>query len=132
MLCTPACQGMATLCSVCSLCPCPWVGHAIRAWAQGAQSPSQPFQPCLLRSAAVSALLPLLPGAERSHKVWECPWKYCGECQHQYEDFILGIRENFSVESDAQPCHRLLRAVLEPPSLEGFKNHVDVAVGDMG
>jgi len=30
-----------------------------------------------------------------------------------------------------RPWPRLPRAVVESPSLEGFKNHVDVALGDM-
>jgi len=40
----------------------------------------------------------------------------------------LDIREKFFTE---RCWTRLLRAVVESASLEGFKNHVDVALGDV-
>jgi len=46
--------------------------------------------------------------------------------------FRLGIRKNFFPERAVRPWTRLPRAVGESPSLEGFKNRVDVALGDMG
>lgn len=42
--------------------------------------------------------------------------------------FRLDIGENFYTEMD---WHRLPRAVVNLPSLEGFKSHVDEALGDM-
>jgi len=43
----------------------------------------------------------------------------------------LDIGNNFFTERVVRPWPRLPRAVVESPSLEGFKNHVDVAPGDM-
>lgn len=43
----------------------------------------------------------------------------------------MDIGENFLTERAVQPWHRLPRAVVESPSLEGFKNHADVALGDV-
>ena len=45
--------------------------------------------------------------------------------------FRLNIRNNFFTERAVRRWTRLPRAVVESPSLEGFKNHVDVALGDM-
>jgi len=42
--------------------------------------------------------------------------------------FRLDIRKNFFAERVVRDW---TRAVVESPSLEGFKNHVDVALGDM-
>lgn len=46
--------------------------------------------------------------------------------------FGLDIREISSLTRVVSPWHRLLRAVLESPSLQGFKSHVNVAPGDIG
>jgi len=45
--------------------------------------------------------------------------------------FRLEIRKNVFTGRVVRPCPRLPRAVGESPSLEGFKNRVDVALGDM-
>jgi len=45
--------------------------------------------------------------------------------------FRLDIKENFFTERVVKHWTRLPRAVVESPFLEGFKNHVDVAIGDM-
>jgi len=45
--------------------------------------------------------------------------------------FRLDIGKNFFTERAVRPWTRLPRAVGESPSLEGFKNRVDVALGDM-
>ena len=42
--------------------------------------------------------------------------------------FRLDIRRNFFPERAVRSWTRLPRAVVESPSLEGFKNHVDVAL----
>lgn len=43
----------------------------------------------------------------------------------------LDIRKNFFTEKLVQPWNRLPRAGMEPPSLEGFKSRVDVALRDV-
>jgi len=45
--------------------------------------------------------------------------------------FRLDIRKNFFDERVVRPWPRLPGAVGESPSLEGFQNRVDVALGDM-
>jgi len=43
----------------------------------------------------------------------------------------LDIRKNFFTARVVRHWTRLPRAVMESPSLEGFKNRVAVALGDM-
>jgi len=45
--------------------------------------------------------------------------------------FRLDSGENFFPKRVVRGWPRLPRAVGQSPSLEGFKNHVDVALGDM-
>ena len=45
--------------------------------------------------------------------------------------FSLDIRKKFFTKWVVQPRQRLHRAVVESPSLEGFKRYIDVALGDM-
>jgi len=45
--------------------------------------------------------------------------------------FRLEIRKNFFTGRVVRHWTRLLRAVVESPSLEGLKDRVDVALGDM-
>jgi len=47
------------------------------------------------------------------------------------ERFRLGIGKNFFTERVVRRWTRLPRAVVGSPSLEGFKNRMDVALQDM-
>jgi len=45
--------------------------------------------------------------------------------------FRLDIRKNFFTEKAVRYCNRLPREVVQAPSLEAFKKHIDVALQDM-
>ncbi|KAJ7419608.1 hypothetical protein WISP_52896 [Willisornis vidua] len=55
-----------------------------------------------------------------------------GSLKLHHGRFRLDIEKNFFTKKVIKLWYRLSRAVERPPSLEGFKRHVDVALGDMG
>lgn len=52
-------------------------------------------------------------------------------CSPGTQHLKLENRKNFSVENVVKSWHRLSRAVLEAPSLEGFKRRVGVGLEDV-
>lgn len=52
-------------------------------------------------------------------------------CSPGTQHLELENRKNFSVENVVKSWHRLSRAVLEAPVLEGFKRRVDVGLEDV-
>ena len=65
-----------------------------------------------------------------SEKSYSLKQQQAGLGLHQGR-FGLDIGNNFFAERAVRHWTRLPRAVVESPSLEGFRNRVDVALGDM-